>query len=154
MANPQNCGVSPNKSFLSSTEWILTPLVTHLGWGPEGPGDENWSCHPFLLVRVIPKLSLKEKIKSQEPVWQPPFLGRLWVPYISVLPWGLMMILKERTYVGCLSLSAWPLEFSESLLDVGQSHVIPGLIFSGRCQMRNLEDGIHRGATSLLGIRF
>lgn len=75
MANPQNCRVNPNKSFLSSAEWILSPLVTHLGWGPEGPGDENRSCHPLFLVSVIPKLSLKEKIKSQEPVWQPTFLG-------------------------------------------------------------------------------
>lgn len=28
---------------------------------------------------------------------------------------------SEGAYVGCLSLSTWPLEFSESLLDVGQS---------------------------------
>lgn len=63
--------------------------------GLKGPGEKNWSCHPLLLVHVIPNLSLKQKTRSQEPTWQPPSFDRPWVPYIFVLPWGLVMILKE-----------------------------------------------------------
>lgn len=36
MAYLKNCSVNPNKSFLSSVEWILSPRASLLGWGPEG----------------------------------------------------------------------------------------------------------------------
>lgn len=106
----KNCRLNPNRSSGGRGSGLSPHLSLFCSGGLKGAQEGNWSSHPLLLARMIPKQTLKKKGKSKARSRAGSLLlltgPRCPISHTSILPWVLVTI-----YEGCLSLSTWPLEF-------------------------------------------
>lgn len=127
----RNCRLNPNRPFLSSAKWIISPPVTLWGWGPKGGSGREWALPPLASSQgdFQTDLGKEKKIKARSRPSNLLLTGFGCLTSSGSIPsWVLVMMLMGELYVGCLSLSSGSLEFSEPVPKVGQSHVIPGLV--------------------------